>query len=97
MAWETDENPIAQIPPYCTIARRFPRRLILWPVAVQGAGSAEQIAAAIRGFGALPRDGSGAVPQPDVLIVARGGGSPEELAAFNDELVHLGSLCRVSA
>lgn len=70
-----------------TIARRFPRRLILWPVAVQGAGSAEQIAAAIRGFGALPRDGFGAVPRPDVIIVARGGGSLEDLMAFNEEIV----------
>jgi exodeoxyribonuclease VII large subunit len=68
-----------------TIARRFPRRLILWPVAVQGAGSAEQIAAAIRGFGALPV--AGPVPRPDVLIVARGGGSLEDLMAFNEEIV----------
>src|SRR4051812_11147860 len=68
-----------------TIARRFPRRLILWPVAVQGAGSAEQIAAAIRGFGALSPDGP--VPRPDVLIVARGGGSLEDLMAFNEEIV----------
>ncbi|GGC32302.1 exodeoxyribonuclease 7 large subunit [Siccirubricoccus deserti] len=68
-----------------TIARRFPRRLILWPVAVQGAGAAEQIAAAIRGFGALPA--GGAVPRPDVIIVARGGGSLEDLMAFNEEIV----------
>ncbi|MDO9710185.1 exodeoxyribonuclease VII large subunit [Paracraurococcus lichenis] len=68
-----------------TIARRFPRRLILWPVPVQGTGSAEQIAAAIRGFGALPPDGP--VPRPDVLIVARGGGSLEDLMAFNEEIV----------
>ncbi|MBK1662124.1 exodeoxyribonuclease VII large subunit [Paracraurococcus ruber] len=68
-----------------TIARRFPRRLILWPVAVQGTGSAEQIAAAIRGFGALPADGP--VPRPDVIIVARGGGSLEDLMAFNEEIV----------
>ncbi|GIL41027.1 exodeoxyribonuclease VII large subunit [Roseiterribacter gracilis] len=64
---------------------RFPRRVLVWPVAVQGAGSAEQIAAAIRGFNALPIDGE--VPRPDVLIVARGGGSLEDLMAFNEEIV----------
>jgi exodeoxyribonuclease VII large subunit len=68
-----------------TIARRFPRHILLWPVAVQGQGAAEQIAAAIRGFSALPA--GGAVPRPDVLIVARGGGSLEDLMAFNDEIV----------
>ena len=68
-----------------TILRRFPRRLILWPVPVQGTGAAEQIAAAIRGFGALPMDGP--VPRPDVIIVARGGGSLEDLMAFNEEIV----------
>src|SRR5690349_23019430 len=55
------------------LADRFPRRVILWPVAVQGEGAAEQVAAAISGFSALPPDGP--VPRPDVLIVARGGGS----------------------
>jgi exodeoxyribonuclease VII large subunit len=68
-----------------TIARRFPRRILLWPVLVQGQGAAEQVAAAIRGFGALPPDGP--VPRPDVLIVARGGGSLEDLMAFNEEVV----------
>jgi exodeoxyribonuclease VII large subunit len=68
-----------------TIARRFPRRIILWPVPVQGQGAAERIAAAIAGFGALPPDGT--VPRPDVLIVARGGGSLEDLMAFNEEIV----------
>ncbi|MBM3588021.1 MAG: exodeoxyribonuclease VII large subunit [Alphaproteobacteria bacterium] len=68
-----------------TIARRFPRHILLWPVAVQGQGAAEQIAAAIRGFSALPA--GGAVPRPDVLIVARGGGSLEDLMAFNEEIV----------
>ena len=64
-----------------TIARRFPRHILLWPVAVQGQGAAEQIAAAIRGFSALPA--GGAVPRPDVLIVARGGGSlPNRLAGL---------------
>ena len=69
---------------HTTIARRFGRPILLWPVAVQGAGAAEQIAAAIAGFCTLPRDG---VPRPDVLIVARGGGSLEDLMAFNDEAV----------
>ena len=69
---------------HTTIARRFGRPILLWPVAVQGAGAAEQIAAAIAGFCRLPRDG---VPRPDVLIVARGGGSLEDLMAFNDEAV----------
>lgn len=68
-----------------TIARRFPRDILLWPVAVQGEGAAEKIAAAIRGFSALPA--GGAVPRPDILIVARGGGSLEDLMAFNDEMV----------
>jgi len=68
-----------------TIARRFPRRIILWPVPVQGAGAAERIAAAIEGFGRLAEGGP--VPRPDVLIVARGGGSLEDLMAFNEEVV----------
>ena len=68
-----------------TIARRFPRRIILWPVPVQGQGAAEKIAAAIAGFAALPV--AGPIPRPDVLIVARGGGSLEDLMAFNEEIV----------
>jgi exodeoxyribonuclease VII large subunit len=68
-----------------TIARRFPRPILLWPVAVQGEAAAAQIAAAINGFSALPE--TGAIPRPDVLIVARGGGSLEDLMAFNDEAV----------
>ncbi len=67
-----------------TVARRFGRPILLWPVPVQGEGAAEKIAAAIAGFCGLPRDG---VPRPDVLIVARGGGSLEDLMAFNDEAV----------
>jgi exodeoxyribonuclease VII large subunit len=63
---------------------RFPRRVLLWPVAVQGERAAAEIAAAIAGFNAL--DGVG-LPRPDVLIVARGGGSVEDLMAFNDEAV----------
>ena len=66
-----------------TIARRFPRHVLLWPVPVQGQGAAEQIAAAIEGFSRLPRS----IPRPDVLIVARGGGSLEDLMAFNEEIV----------
>jgi exodeoxyribonuclease VII large subunit len=63
-----------------TIARRFPRTVLLWPVPVQGDGAAERIAAAIAGFERV-------VPRPDVLIVARGGGSLEDLMAFNEEIV----------
>ncbi|WP_291365605.1 exodeoxyribonuclease VII large subunit [Acetobacter sp. UBA5411] len=71
-----------------TIARRFPRHLLIWPVAVQGEGAAAQIAAAVEGFSLLGRPGSGEnLPRPDVLIVARGGGSLEDLMAFNDEAV----------
>jgi exodeoxyribonuclease VII large subunit len=68
-----------------TIARRFPTTIILWPVPVQGDGAAEKIAAAITGFSNLAAGGP--VPRPDVLIVARGGGSLEDLMAFNDEAV----------
>ena len=67
------------------LADRFPRPVLLWPVAVQGEGAAEQVAAAIRGFNAL--EPTGAVPRPDLLIVARGGGSLEDLWAFNEEIV----------
>jgi len=63
-----------------TIARRFPRHLLLWPVPVQGEGAADRIAAAIAGFERV-------APRPDVLIVARGGGSLEDLMAFNEEVV----------
>ncbi len=64
---------------------RFPRRVLVWPVKVQGEGSAEQVAAAIRGFNALPQGGR--IPRPDLLIVARGGGSLEDLWSFNEEIV----------
>ncbi|MFT6668948.1 MAG: exodeoxyribonuclease VII large subunit [Afipia broomeae] len=64
---------------------RFPRRVLVWPVRVQGEGSAEQIAAAIRGFNALEEGGR--IPRPDLLIVARGGGSLEDLWSFNEESV----------
>jgi exodeoxyribonuclease VII large subunit len=68
-----------------TILRRFPRTILLWPVPVQGEGAAERVAAAIQGFDALAP--GGAIPRPDVLIVARGGGSLEDLMAFNEEVV----------
>lgn len=64
---------------------RFPRHVLLWPVLVQGEGAAAQIAAAIEGFNTI--DGGSAVPRPDVLIVARGGGSVEDLWSFNEENV----------
>jgi exodeoxyribonuclease VII large subunit len=67
------------------LSERFPRRVLVWPVLVQGETAAAQVAAAIRGFNALPK--GGAVPRPDVLIVARGGGSLEDLWAFNEEVV----------
>ena len=77
-----------------TIARRFPRQILLWPVPVQGEGAAERIAAAIAGFDALPVGGP--VPRPDVLIVARGGGSLEDLMAFNEEIVvRAAAACRI--
>jgi exodeoxyribonuclease VII large subunit len=67
------------------LADRFPRRVLVWPVAVQGDGAAAQVAAAIAGFNRLPTNGP--VPRPDLLIVARGGGSLEDLMAFNEEVV----------
>ncbi len=67
------------------LADRFPRHVLLWPVLVQGEAAAEQLAAAIAGFNALQP--GGAVPRPDLLIVARGGGSLEDLWAFNEEIV----------
>jgi exodeoxyribonuclease VII large subunit len=64
---------------------RFPVRVVLWPVRVQGDTCAAEVAAAIRGFNALPAGGP--LPRPDVLIVARGGGSLEDLSGFNEEIV----------
>jgi exodeoxyribonuclease VII large subunit len=64
---------------------RFPRRVLVWPVAVQGTACAAEVAAAIRGFNAL--EPGGALPRPDLLIVARGGGSLEDLWGFNEEVV----------
>jgi exodeoxyribonuclease VII large subunit len=67
------------------LADRFPRDVLIWPVAVQGANAANEIAAAIAGFNALPVEGW--PRRPDVLIVARGGGAIEDLMAFNEENV----------
>ncbi len=64
---------------------RFPRKVLIWPVAVQGAACAPEVARAIQGFNALTP--GGALPRPDVLIVARGGGSIEDLWGFNEEVV----------
>ncbi|HUD91990.1 exodeoxyribonuclease VII large subunit [Sphingobium sp.] len=64
---------------------RCPTNVLLWPVLVQGQGAAEQVARAVRGFSAM--DGSGALSRPDLVIVARGGGSIEDLWSFNEEIV----------
>ncbi len=64
---------------------RFPTRVLLWPVRVQGETCAQEVAAAIAGFNALQP--GGALGRPDVLIVARGGGSLEDLMGFNEEIV----------
>lgn len=64
---------------------RCPRKVLIWPVAVQGSNSAPEVARAIRGFNALSP--GGALPRPDLLIVARGGGSLEDLWGFNEEAV----------
>ena len=67
------------------LRERFPRRVLLWPVVVQGELAAEQVTAAVNGFNRIaPGE---AVPRPDLLIVARGGGSLEDLWAFNEEPV----------
>src|ERR1700722_16619695 len=66
------------------LADRFPRHVLVWPVRVQGEGSAAEVAAAIEGFNALPEQG--ALRRPALLIVARGGGSVEDLWSFNEEI-----------
>lgn len=67
------------------LSDRFPVHVLVWPVLVQGQGAAGQVAAAVRGFSALEPNGT--VPRPDLVIVARGGGSVEDLWAFNEEAV----------
>lgn len=67
------------------LRERFPRKVLIWPVAVQGANCAPEVARAIAGFNALTP--GGALPRPDLLIVARGGGSIEDLWGFNEEIV----------
>ncbi len=67
------------------LADRFPVRVLVWPVRVQGETSADEVARGIAGFNALPPDGT--IPRPDLLIVARGGGSIEDLWSFNEEVV----------
>jgi len=62
---------------------RFPRRVLIWPVAVQGEKCAPEVTNAIKGFNAIQPGGP--IPRPDLLIVARGGGSLEDLWGFNDE------------
>jgi exodeoxyribonuclease VII large subunit len=64
---------------------RFPRHVLVWPVRVQGETSAAEVANAIAGFNALPEGGR--IPRPDVIIIARGGGSLEDLMGFNEEIV----------
>ena len=64
---------------------RFARHVLIWPVAVQGQACAAEVAAAIRGFNAI--EPGGAIPRPDLIIVARGGGSLEDLWGFNEEIV----------
>ena len=64
---------------------RFPRKVLIWPVAVQGAACAPEVARAIEGFNKLTP--GGALPRPDLIIVARGGGSVEDLWGFNEEIV----------
>src|SRR5262245_60255692 len=64
---------------------RFPAHVVLWPVRVQGETCAAEVTAAIRGFNAFAA--AGPLPRPDVLIIARGGGSLEDLWGFNDEMV----------
>ncbi|WP_455479070.1 exodeoxyribonuclease VII large subunit [Bartonella sp. B23] len=67
------------------ISDRFPLHILVWPVRVQGETSGREVAAAVEGFNALPL--GGIVPKPDLIIVARGGGSLEDLWGFNDEAV----------
>ena len=67
------------------VKERFPSRIVLWPVSVQGKTASEEISNAIRGFNSLSKNSK--IPSPDIIIVARGGGSLEDLWAFNEENV----------
>ena len=67
------------------IADRFPLHIVVWPVRVQGETAGAEVAAAVAGFNALPQGGP--IARPDIIIVARGGGSLEDLWGFNDEIV----------
>ncbi|MGB6119227.1 MAG: exodeoxyribonuclease VII large subunit, partial [Mesorhizobium sp.] len=67
------------------ISDRFPLHVVVWPVRVQGETTGAEVSAAVEGFNALAPDGD--IPRPDVIIVARGGGSLEDLWGFNDEVV----------
>ncbi len=67
------------------LSDRFPRHVLVWPVRVQGETCGAEVANAVAGFNAMQE--GGALPRPDVLIVARGGGSLEDLWGFNDEIV----------
>ncbi|WP_052322089.1 exodeoxyribonuclease VII large subunit [Novosphingobium sp. MBES04] len=67
------------------LADRFPSEVLVWPVLVQGEGAAQQVANAVRGFSDIAPGGP--VPRPDLVIVARGGGSIEDLWSFNEEVV----------
>ena len=77
------------------LSDRFPRHVLVWPVRVQGETCAEEVARAIAGFNALSPDGD--IPRPDVLIVARGGGSLEDLWGFNGNCRAHGGAIRHSA
>ena len=78
------------------LEERFPTHVLVWPVMVQGEGAADQISAAISGFDALLDHPHPDTPTPDVVIVARGGGSLEDLMAFNDEaVVRAAAACRL--
>ena len=67
------------------ISDRFPVHVMVWPVRVQGETTGDEVSNAVAGFNALPEEGP--LPRPDLLIVARGGGSLEDLWGFNDEAV----------
>jgi len=67
------------------VRERFPLHILLWPVRVQGETTAQEAIAAIEGFNALTKEDDKLIPRPDVLILARGGGSLEDLWGFNDE------------